>query len=263
VSEGAPVDPVGIAKANCDSDFGLSFCRKMTGKNIRHGESHRSERAGWLRAAVLGADDGVVSTASLMIGVAASSASKSAILIAGTAGLVAGAMSMAAGEYVSVGSQRDSEEADVRLEKRELKADPKGELRELQQIYRQRGLDPDLAMKVAEQLSRRDRLGAHLRDELGIVESSLARPLQAALVSAASFASLAIVPILTLLVVPASERIAGIAMTSLVSLAGLGALGGYVGGAPVPRAAVRVTIGGGVAMAITALIGHLLGIAAG
>jgi VIT1/CCC1 family predicted Fe2+/Mn2+ transporter len=235
----------------------------MTGKHIRHGESHRSVRAGWLRAAVLGADDGVVSTASLMIGVAASSASKGAILIAGTAGLVAGAMSMAAGEYVSVGSQRDAEEADIQLEKRELKADPKGELRELQEIYRKRGLDADLAMKVAEQLSRRNRLGAHLRDELGIVGSSLARPLQAALVSAASFASLAIVPILTLLVVPASLRIAAIAATSLVSLAGLGALGGHIGGAPMAKAAFRVTIGGGVAMLITAVIGHLLGIATG
>lgn len=245
------------------SKFGYASRVKMTRTQSRHGESHRSERAGWLRAAVLGADDGVVSTASLMIGVAASSASKGAILIAGTAGLVAGAMSMAAGEYVSVGSQRDSEEADVRIEKRELEADPKGELLELQQIYRKRGLDADLAMKVAEQLSRRDRLGAHVRDELGIVESSLARPLQAALVSAASFASLAIVPILTLLVAPASARIGAIAATSLVSLAGLGALGGYVGGAPMPRAALRVTIGGGVAMAITALIGHFLGVATG
>ncbi len=232
----------------------------MTAKPARHGEAHRSGRAGWLRAAVLGADDGGVSTASLMIGVAASSASKGAVLIAGIAGLVAGAMSMAAGEYVSVGSQRDSEEADRRLEERELRADPKGELRELQQIYRARGLDADLAKKVAEQLSSRDRLGAHLRDELGIVESSLARPVQAALVSGASFASFAIVPILSLLVAPASVRIAAIATTSLMSLGALGALGGHLGGAPMPKAALRVTIGGGVAMAITALIGHLLGV---
>jgi VIT1/CCC1 family predicted Fe2+/Mn2+ transporter len=233
----------------------------MSSKPRRHGESHRSARAGWLRAAVLGADDGVVSTASLMIGVAASSASEGAVLIAGAAGLVAGAMSMAAGEYVSVGSQRDSEEADQRLEERELRADPKGELRELEQIYRARGLDAELAMKVAAQLSSRDRLGAHLRDELGIVPSSLARPLQAAAVSGASFATFALVPLVTLLVAPASVRLAAIATTSLMSLAALGALGGYLGGAPMPRAALRVTIGGGLAMAITALIGHLLGIA--
>jgi vacuolar iron transporter family protein len=216
----------------------------------------------WLRAAVLGADDGIVSTASLMIGVAAAAASKEAVLIAGTAGLVAGAMSMAAGEYVSVSSQRDSEEADVRLEEKELKADPKGELRELAQIYRKRGLDADLAMKVAQQLSLRDRLGAHLRDELGLVEDSRAQPLQAALVSAASFASLATIPILTLLVAPVPMRIAAIATVSLASLAALGALGGYAGGAPMLKAALRVALGGGVAMATTALIGHLLGVAA-
>jgi vacuolar iron transporter family protein len=228
---------------------------------IHPGETHRRGRAGWLRAAVLGADDGVVSTASLMIGVAASAASKEAVLIAGIAGLVAGAMSMAAGEFVSVSSQRDSEEADVRIEEKELKADPKGELRELAQIYRKRGLDADLAMKVAQQLTLRDRLGAHLRDELGLVEESRAQPLQAALVSAASFASLAAIPIVTLLFAPAPMRVPAIAMVSLASLAGLGALGGYAGGAPMLRAALRVTLGGGVAMATTALIGHLLGVA--
>jgi vacuolar iron transporter family protein len=231
-------------------------------RSTEPGEAHRRGRAAWLRAAVLGADDGVVSTASLMIGVAASAASKEAVLIAGIAGLVAGAMSMAAGEYVSVSSQRDSEEADVRLEEKELTADPKGELRELAQIYRRRGLDADLAMKVAQQLSLRDRLGAHLRDELGLVEESRAQPLQAALVSAASFASLAVIPILTLLVAPAPMRIAAIATVSLASLAGLGALGGYAGGAPMLKAALRVALGGGVAMATTALIGHLLGVAA-
>jgi vacuolar iron transporter family protein len=236
--------------------------RPTNPRSTQPGEAHRRGRTAWLRAAVLGADDGVVSTASLMIGVAASAASKEAILIAGTAGLVAGAMSMAAGEYVSVSSQRDSEEADVRLEEKELKADPKGELRELAQIYRKRGLDADLAMKVAQQLSVRDRLGAHLRDELGLVDESRAQPLQAALVSAASFASLAVVPILTLLVAPASLRIAAIATVSLASLAGLGALGGYAGGAPMLKAAFRVALGGGVAMITTALIGHLLGVAA-
>ena len=203
----------------------------------------------------------MVSTASLMIGVAASAASKEAVLIAGTAGLVAGAMSMAAGEFVSVSSQRDSEDADVQLEEKELKADPKGELRELAQIYRKRGLDAELALKVAQQLSVRDRLGAHLRDELGLDEQTRARPLQAAIVSAASYASLAVIPILTLLVAPAPLRIAAIATVSLASLAGLGAIGGYTGGAPMLRAALRVTIGGGVAMATTALIGHLRGIA--
>jgi vacuolar iron transporter family protein len=223
-------------------------------------EPHRHGSIGWLRAAVLGADDGVVSTASLMIGVAASSASKEAILVAGVAGLVAGAMSMAAGEFVSVSSQRDAEDADVRLEEKELKADPKGELRELAQIYRKRGLDADLALKVAQQLSVRDRLGAHLRDELGLIEETRAQPLQAAIVSAASYASLAAIPIATLLLAPASLRIAAIAAVSLASLAGLGALGGYAGGAPMLKAALRVAFGGGVAMATTALIGHLLGV---
>jgi vacuolar iron transporter family protein len=225
-------------------------------------EAHRSGRAGWLRAAVLGADDGVVSTASLMIGVAASSASKTAVLVAGVAGLVAGAMSMAAGEFVSVSSQRDAEEADIQLEQRELMADPKGEVRELEQIYRKRGLDAELAMKVAEQLTARDQLGAHLRDELGLVEESRARPLQAAVVSAASFACLGIIPIVALLFAPASLRIATVGTVALASLALLGALGGHLGGASMPRAALRVTIGGGVAMAVTALIGHLLGTAA-
>jgi VIT1/CCC1 family predicted Fe2+/Mn2+ transporter len=230
---------------------------------IHPGEAHRRGRAGWLRAAVLGADDGLVSTASLMIGVAASAASREAVLVAGIAGLVAGAMSMAAGEFVSVSSQRDSEEADVRIEEKELTADPKGELRELAQIYRKRGLDADLAMKVAQQLTLRDRLGAHLRDELGLVEESRAQPLQAALVSAASFASLAVIPIAALLVAPAPMRVPAIAIVSLASLAGLGALGGYAGGAPMLRAALRVALGGGVAMATTALIGHLLGVAGG
>jgi vacuolar iron transporter family protein len=236
----------------------------MAHKNTaRHGEAHRSGRAGWLRAAVLGADDGLVSTASLMLGVAAASASRAAILVAGAAGLVAGAMSMAAGEFVSVSSQRDSEEADILLEEKELRADPKGELRELEQIYRKRGLDADLARRVAVQLSMRDRLGAHLRDELGLIEESRARPLQAALVSAASFASLAVLPILALLVAPAALRGAAIATVSLVSLAGLGALGGYAGGAPVLKGALRVALGGGAAMATTAVIGHLLGVAIG
>jgi len=226
-------------------------------------EMHRSGRAGWLRAAVLGSDDAIVSTASLMIGVAAASASKQAILVAGVAGLVAGAMSMAVGEYVSVSSQRDAEQADIGREKQELATEPQAELQELAMIYVKRGLEKDLAMKVAEQLSAGDRLGAHLRDELGIDQTSLSRPMQAAWISAASFAFFAMIPITGLLVGPALLRIPLIAGLSLVSLAALGALGGYLGGAPLGRASLRVTCGGALAMAVTALIGRILGVAAG
>jgi VIT1/CCC1 family predicted Fe2+/Mn2+ transporter len=225
------------------------------------GEQHRSGRAGWLRAAVLGSDDAIVSVSSLMIGVAASSASKEAILLAGVAGLVAGAMSMAVGEYVSVSSQRDAEQADVERETRELASRPQAELNELALIYVKRGLEKELAMKVAEQLSTHDRLGAHLRDELGIDQASLARPMQAAWISAASFAAFAVVPIVALLVSPAALRIPVIAALSLVSLAALGAFGGHLGGAPLGRAALRVTIGGALAMAVTAAIGRIFGVA--
>jgi VIT1/CCC1 family predicted Fe2+/Mn2+ transporter len=224
---------------------------------------HRSGRAGWLRAAVLGSDDAIVSTASLMIGVAASSASQATILVAGVAGLVAGSMSMAVGEYVSVSSQRDAEEADIEREKQELAREPQAELNELATIYVKRGLEKELAMKVAEQLSARDRLGTHMRDELGIDHASLARPMQAAWISAASFASFALVPIVALLVAPAAARIPAIAALSLVSLAALGALGGHLGGAPLSRAALRVTIGGALAMAVTAAIGRILGVSVG
>lgn len=226
-------------------------------------EKHRSGRAGWLRAAVLGSDDAIVSTASLMIGVAAASASKSAILVAGVAGLVAGAMSMAVGEYVSVSSQRDAEQADIGLETQELAGNPQAELEELAQIYVKRGLEEDLAMKVAVQLSAHDRLGAHMRDELGIDQAFLARPLQAAWISAASFASFAVVPIVALLISPVALRIPMIATLSLVSLAALGAFGGRLGGAPMVRAALRVTLGGGLAMAVTAIIGRILGVSVG
>jgi len=212
---------------------------------------------------VLGSDDAIVSTASLMIGVAASSANERSILIAGVAGLVAGAMSMAAGEFVSVSSQRDAEQADIDQEKQELAAAPRAELRELATIYEKRGLEPALAMKVAEQLSKHDRLGAHMRDELGIDRSALARPLQAALVSAASFATFALIPILALLAAPVSLRLPAIAVASLASLGALGAFGGYLGGAPILRAALRVTLGGGLAMAVTAAIGRLFGTAGG
>jgi VIT1/CCC1 family predicted Fe2+/Mn2+ transporter len=227
------------------------------------GETHRSGRAGWLRAAVLGSDDAIVSISSLMIGVAASSASKEAILVAGVAGLVAGSMSMAVGEYVSVSSQSDAEQADVERETRELARQPRAELNELALIYVKRGLEKALAMKVAEQLSTHDRLGAHLRDELGIDQASLARPLQAAWISAASFASFAVVPIVALLVAPSASRIPAIAVMSLVSLAALGAFGGHLGGAPLGRAALRVSIGGALAMAVTAAIGRLVGVAMG
>jgi vacuolar iron transporter family protein len=228
-----------------------------------HGEVHRSGRAGWLRAAVLGSDDAIVSTASLMIGVAASSASKEAILIAGAAGLVAGAMSMAVGEYVSVSSQRDAEQADIDVETRELAGEPLAELNELAMIYVKRGLDRDLAMKVAEQLSAHDRLAAHVRDELGIDPAALSRPLQAAWISAASFSTFALVPIAMLLVAPAAWRIPAIAAVSLGSLAALGAFGAHLGGAPLGRAALRVTVGGALAMAVTAAIGRVLGVSVG
>jgi VIT1/CCC1 family predicted Fe2+/Mn2+ transporter len=226
-------------------------------------EVHRSQRSGWLRAAVLGSDDAIVSTASLMIGVAASGAPRASVLLAGVAGLVAGAMSMAVGEYVSVSSQRDAEQADIALEKQELAQDPQAELNELALIYVKRGLDRDLALEVARQLSAHDRLGAHLHDELGLTPSRQARPLQAAAISAASFASFALVPIVALLVAPSGLRMAAMALLSLVSLAALGALGGRLGGAAMGRAALRVTLGGGLAMAVTAAIGHIFGVSAG
>ena len=226
-------------------------------------ETHRSGRAGWLRAAVLGADDAIVSTASLMIGVAASSASKGAILVAGVAGLVAGSMSMAVGEFVSVSSQRDAERADIEIERRELEGQPRAELNELASIYMHRGLDRELAMKVAEQLSARDRLGAHLRDELGIDPEALAQPLQAAWISALSFGTFATLPIAALLLAPAVLRVPAIAGLSLFSLAVLGAIGAHLGGAPRVRAALRVCIGGSLAMAVTALIGKILGVSIG
>ena len=221
---------------------------------------HRSTRTAWLRAAVLGSDDAIVSTSSLMIGVAASAATRTSVLVAGVAGLVAGAMSMAVGEYVSVSSQLDAELADIAVEKRELAQDPQAELDELALIYVKRGLDRALAAKVAEQLSAHDRLGAHLRDELGLTPSRRARPLQAASVSAATFAAFALVPILALLVAPYEVRIAAMAVASLLSLSALGALGGWLGGTAVGRPALRVILGGGLAMAVTAAIGHLLGV---
>ena len=228
-----------------------------------HRETHKSGRAAWLRAAVLGSDDAIVSTSSLMIGVAASAASTQAILVAGVAGLVAGSMSMAVGEYVSVSSQRDAEDADIEREKRELADEPADELRELAGIYEKRGLTRELATEVAKQLSVRDRLGAHMKDELGIDPLALSQPFQAAWISALSFGLFALVPILALLVAPVPLQIPAMAGASLVSLASLGAFGAHLGGASKLRGLVRVTIGGTLAMAVTAGIGRLLGVAVG
>jgi VIT1/CCC1 family predicted Fe2+/Mn2+ transporter len=233
--------------------------RPRQNRSHGHGEGHSGGREGWLRAAVLGADDGIVSTASLMIGVAASEASRGAVLVAGVAGVVAGALSMAAGEYVSVSSQLDAQESDIDLEQQELEENPVGELRELAMIYEKRGLDTDLARQVAEQLSAHNRLDAHLRDELGLHETSRARPLQAALTSAASFASLALVPIAALLLAPPAARILSIALSALLALAVMGALGGHFAHASRSRAALRVVLGGGLAMGVSALVGHLFG----
>jgi VIT1/CCC1 family predicted Fe2+/Mn2+ transporter len=224
-----------------------------------HRERHRTERIGWLRAAVLGANDGIVSTASLVVGVAAAETARSGVLIAGTAGLVAGAMSMAAGEYVSVSSQADTEKADLERERRELETDEKGEHEELAGIYMKRGLDPALAKKVAAQLMEHDALGAHARDELGISETLTARPVQAALASAGTFAVGAAMPLLTVALAPESALIPLVAGTSLVFLAVLGGLAARVGGASVVVGALRVTFWGALAMAITAGVGSLFG----
>jgi VIT1/CCC1 family predicted Fe2+/Mn2+ transporter len=227
----------------------------------RHRERHRYSRVGWLRAAVLGANDGIVSTASLMIGVAAADASNSQIAVAGLAGLVAGAMSMAAGEFVSVSSQRDTERAEVHRERRELATTPALELEELTQIYVGRGLDLDLARRVAEQLTATDALDAHLRDELGMTGAVPALPWQAAAVSAISFSLGAAVPLAVLLLTTGDALIASIAIVALVVLGATGAAAGRLGGAPMLRAALRVVIGGGLAMALTALVGALVGTA--
>ena len=224
-----------------------------------HRERHRTQHIGWLRAAVLGANDGIVSTASLVVGVAAAHATHSAVLVAGVAGLVAGAMSMAAGEYVSVSSQSDTEKADLDRERGELAADIDHEHKELAAIYVDRGLDPELAQQVAVQLMAKDPLAAHARDELGISEMITARPIQAALTSAVTFAVGAVLPLLTVVIAPVAYLIPVVAGTSLVFLALLGTLAAYTGGAPVVVGAVRVTFWGAIAMALTAGVGHLFG----
>jgi VIT1/CCC1 family predicted Fe2+/Mn2+ transporter len=226
---------------------------------VRHRERHRTERTGWLRAAVLGANDGILSTASLVLGVAAAHATHSNVLVAGVAGLVAGAMSMAAGEYVSVHSQADTEQSDLALERAELKADDQGEHKELMAIYVARGLDSSLAKEVAKQLMAHDALGAHARDELGISETFRARPIQAALASAASFAVGAAMPLLVTAIAPAAGLIPLVSGTSLVFLALLGGLAARVGGAGVTMGAIRVTFWGTLAMALTAGVGSLFG----
>lgn len=229
---------------------------------MRHGEWHRSSRIGWLRAAVLGANDGIVSTASLVIGVATAGASRSAVLIAGTAGLVAGAMSMAAGEYVSVSSQSDTEQSDLARERKELETDVEAEHRELAAIYEGRGLDPALAMQVSDQLMAHDALGAHARDELGISEFAQPRPVQAAIASALSFSVGAVLPLLTAVLVPQAWMLSLVAVLSLAFLAILGGIAAKVGGARISTGAIRVTFWGALAMALTAAVGSLFDVIA-
>ncbi len=233
----------------------------MTGTaRFERKENHYITRVGWLRAAVLGANDGIVSTASLIAGVAAANVGQSDVLLAGTAGLVAGAMSMAAGEYVSVSSQADSETADIARETQEHETDPVFELHELADIYEERGLSPELAMQVARELMAKDPVGAHTRDELGIYEHTKARPIQAGLYSAASFTAGAALPLAAVIFAPETWIVAATTGISLVALAVLGAIAARTGGAPVMRATIRVTVWGGLAMAATAYVGSLFGV---
>lgn len=227
---------------------------------MRHGEFHRLQHIGWLRAAVLGANDGIISTASLMMGMVGAQAGSSTVLLTGVAGLVAGALSMAAGEYISVRSQADTEHADLAKEREELATEPEAELRELTEIYVARGLDRDLARQVAVQLTAHDALAAHARDELGIVDFLQARPVQAALASAATFAVGAFIPLLVALLVPMHFVIAAIAGVSLCALALLGGLAAQVGGANQWQGAVRVCVWGAIAMGLTGLAGHFFSV---
>lgn len=231
----------------------------MPHRPSKHSERHVGDRIGWLRAAVLGANDGVLSTASLILGVASAAASPQQILLTGLAGLVAGAMSMAAGEYVSVSSQADAEKADLAKEAEELLLDPAAETRELTAIYEQRGLDHELASQVAAQLMKVDALGAHARDELGFSDMAAARPVQAALASAVSFAAGALLPVFAAIIMPTRYIAAGVTVVSLLLLIILGVIGAQAGGAPPFRAAIRVLFWGALAMAVTALVGHFVG----
>jgi len=230
---------------------------------MRDGEAHRGDRIGWLRAAVLGANDGIVSTASLVVGVAAAGATRHDVLLAGVAGLVAGALSMAAGEYVSVSSQADTERADLALERRELASEPEAEEEELAAIYVRRGLDPDLARTVARQLMAKDALAAHARDELGMIDALAARPLQAAIASAATFSIGAGLPVLTILVVPVASLTVVVSIVSLLCLVALGAIAARAGGARAVVGAARVAFWGALAMAVTAGVGKSFGTAVG
>jgi len=229
---------------------------------MTHHEVHKAHRIGWLRAAVLGANDGIVSTASLIIGVAAASTNHEGILLAGVAGLAAGAMFMAAGEYVSVSSQSDTEAADLRLEQKSLDDDIESEKEELAKIYEKRGLEPALARQVAEQLMIHDALGAHARDEIGISDHAKARPVQAAFSSAGTFTVGAALPLLTAWLVPLAHLIPWVAALSLVFLAVLGGVAAQAGGAPLTRGAIRVTFWGALAMALTAAAGRFFGVVA-
>jgi vacuolar iron transporter family protein len=229
---------------------------------MSHHEQHRSHRTGWLRAAVLGANDGIVSTASLIIGVAAAHTTHAEILLAGVAGLVAGAMSMAAGEYVSVSSQADTEAADLEIEQRSLESDYEFEKNELADIYEERGLDPELAIQVADQLMAHDALGAHARDEIGLVESARAQPILAAFASAGTFTVGAALPLLTAWVVAGPGLIPFVAVLSLIFLAALGGIAARAGGASILIGAIRVTFWGALAMFLTAMVGNFFGVVA-
>ena len=233
----------------------------MSTTHTQPDEEHRSERAGWLRAAVLGANDGLISTAALIVGVAAADSSRSAVIIAGIAGMTAGSLSMAAGEYVSVSSQRDTEQADIARETAELRQFPEAEQAELAAIYESRGLSPATAARVAEELAQHDLLRIHARDELGIDLDNLANPVQASVVSALSFVVGAAVPILVVIGAPAAARVAATMLVTLVGLVALGATGARLGGAPTGRAAVRVLVGGTAALLIALGIGALTGAA--
>ncbi|MEO7013696.1 MAG: VIT family protein [Dokdonella sp.] len=224
-----------------------------------HHEIHRTDRIGWLRAAVLGANDGIVSTASLIVGIAAANMEQSSIVLAGVAALVGGAMSMGAGEYISVSSQADTEAADLAVEREELERHPQHELKELAGIYVKRGLDTELAMQVAEQLTAHDALGAHARDELGITHELRARPLLAALTSAAAFSVGAALPLLSAVIAPTGQLVPAIMLSSLVFLAALGAIAARTGGAPMFRGALRVVFWSALAMGVTAAVGHWFG----
>ncbi|WP_375382577.1 VIT1/CCC1 transporter family protein [uncultured Sphingomonas sp.] len=231
--------------------------------DVQQREGHFVTRIGWLRAAVLGANDGLLSTASLMVGVAAAAAGPSQLILTGVAGIAAGAMSMAAGEYVSVSSQADAEKADIERERREIEADPEHEKRELAAIYVARGLPEDLAAKVVDALSARDALEAHARDELGITQTSTANPTQAAMASAASFMAGGLAPLLAALLLPGAEALRGIVIVTVLTLAVLGAAGARAGGAPLLPGVVRVVIWGSAAMAVTAAVGHVFHAAIG